>query len=121
MRDILSGNLWLAQQNSGTLDEIIDKIRKYELTAEAVRDWFSNFSGEDEYRLALKVFSNIDYRSAKRTLDNINTHLPQIQQKMAQLKKEHIILVGSDEPMDSSNRFIYDLGKQWKVPESKTV
>jgi len=36
------------------------------------------------------------------------------------LKKKYIILVGSDEPMDSSNRFIYDLDKQWKVPESKT-
>jgi len=88
MHDILSGNQWLAQKSSDTLEDIVEKIKKYELTAETVRDWFSNFSGEDEYELALKVFSNIDYRSAKRTLDNINTHLPQIQQKMAQLEKK---------------------------------
>jgi len=118
MRSILSHHPWLAQLSSRDFLNLEKKIEECELEASVVRDWFSNFGTKEEYELALKIFHLIDYRTSKRTIETIKTYKTQIQQSMESQKAKNLVLVSSDENTDSSNRFIYDLGKEWGVPES---
>ncbi|WP_333803344.1 tetratricopeptide repeat protein, partial [Sulfurospirillum sp.] len=117
MNGILSSHPWLSQQSKETLKKIVDKINEYELTEQTVVDWFSNFSNEIQYELALKIFFLIDYRTNKKSIDAIKIYKKQIEQAMHRLSRDNIVLVSSNRPDDSSNRFIYDIAKNWGLLE----
>ncbi len=117
MSDVLSQHPWLSQQSEEILLNISKKIKEFELSEQTVVDWFSNFKDEEQYKLALKIFFLIDYRTNKKSIDTIKIYEIQIRQSMHDLNRENIVLISSDENTDSSNRFIYDIGKEWKVSE----
>ncbi|MDD2699476.1 MAG: tetratricopeptide repeat protein [Arcobacteraceae bacterium] len=118
MSDILSSHPWISQQDKITLEKIVDKIKECELTTQIVVDWFSNFSNEEQYKLALKIFFLIDYRTNKKSIDAIKIYKKQIEQAMFKLNRNNIVLVSSNRHDDSSNRFIYDIAKNWGLSES---
>ena len=118
MNSILSSHPWLSQQAKEKLEEIIDKSKEYELTEQTVVDWFSNFSNEEQYKLALKIFFLIDYRTDKKSIDAIRIHQTQIKQSMHKLNRNNIVLVSSGRLVDSSNRFIYAIAKNWELLDS---
>ncbi|NVJ52709.1 MAG: tetratricopeptide repeat protein [Campylobacteraceae bacterium] len=118
MIETLKSHPWLSQQETSTLELLSNKITEYELTPNIVVDWFSNFSDEKQFNLALKIFNLIDYRTNKKSIDTIKIYKKQIDQSMYKTKRNNIILVSSDEHGDSSNRFIYDIAKNWKLLES---
>ncbi|TET81397.1 MAG: tetratricopeptide repeat protein, partial [Candidatus Heimdallarchaeota archaeon] len=118
MRSILSNHPWLSQLNTSDLEKLEEKITVFELESATVVDWFSNFGTPEEFELALKIFHLIDYRTSKRTIETIKTYKTQIKQSMESQKAKNLVLVSSDQNTDSSNRFIYDLGKEWGVAES---
>ena len=117
MSSILCQHPWLSQQNSDNLLKISNKSKEYELSEENIVSWFGNFSSEEEYELALKIFFLIDYRSNKRSIDSIKIYKNQIEQSMYQLNRKNIVLISSDKNTDSSNRFIYDIAKEWEILE----
>ncbi|MDH4944429.1 tetratricopeptide repeat protein [Sulfurimonas sp. C5] len=119
MSDILSSHPWLAcQLGQKELENLVKKIEEFELDQQKFVNWFSNFKDPKEYELALKLFDLIDFRNSKRLIDTIKTYKTQIDQCKYELDKKNIILVSSDENTDSSNRFIYDLAKEWKIHEN---
>ena len=118
MSEILSSHPWISQQDNNTIQNIVKKIDEYELTEQKVVDWFSNFSNPKEYQLALKIFFLIDFRTNKKSIDAIKIYKKQIDQSMFKLNRNNIILVSSNRHDDSSNRFIYDIAKNWELAES---
>ncbi|MDX9744299.1 MAG: NB-ARC domain-containing protein [Arcobacteraceae bacterium] len=118
MSDILSSHPWISQQDKITLEKIVNKIKECELTTQTVVDWFSNFSNEEQYKLALKIFFLIDYRTNKKSIDAIKIYKKQIEQSMFKLNRNNLVLVSSNRHDDSSNRFIYDIAKNWGLSES---
>lgn len=118
MIDVLLAHPWLNQLSQEKLESLLKKIEAFELSHEKVVNWFSNFKDPKEYELALKIFHLIDFRNSKRLIDTINTYKTQIDQCKYELEKTNIILVSSNENTDSSNRFIYDLAKNWEIHEN---
>ena len=118
MSDTLSQHPWLSQLDNDTLLNISKQINEFELQEQKVVDWFSNFANEEQYILALKIFFLIDYRTNKKSIDMIRIYKTQINQSMHKLNRENIILISSDRNDDSSNRFIYDIAKNWEISES---
>ncbi len=118
MSDILLAHPWLNQLSQEKLESLLKKIEAFELSHEKVVNWFSNFKDPKEYELALKIFHLIDFRNSKRLIDTIKIYKFPIDQCKYDLKKTNVILVSSDENTDSSNRFIYDLAKNWEIHEN---
>jgi len=118
MSDILLAHPWLNQLSQEQLESLLKKIGDFELNHQVFVNWFSNFKEPKEYELALKIFHLIDFHNSKRLIDTIKIYKSPIDQCKFDLKKTNIILVSSDENTDSSNRFIYDLAKNWKIHEN---
>ncbi|NQY20852.1 MAG: tetratricopeptide repeat protein [Campylobacteraceae bacterium] len=118
MSNILSQLPWLAQQSKETLSRISKKVIEFELSEQIVVDWFSNFGSEEEQKLSIKIFFLMDYRTHIHSINTIKLHKNIINKSVHKLNCKNIILISSDENTDSSNRFIYDLAKEWEITKS---
>jgi hypothetical protein len=115
MPNNLINHLWLKLKDNDELSKIKDRLKDFELDEPTFVEWMNNFKNEDEYKLALKIFSIIDYRSNESSIQNITNSHTVIKQSMHKLKKDNIILISSDDLIDSSNHFLYPLAKNWKI------
>ncbi len=107
--------------NADELRRISKKIKQMggdskEITIR-LNGWFGNFKTDENKRLALELFLNIDYFSKERIKKILADYKNQISQYLEDRKKKwrDVVVVTPDGNADSSHAYAYDLTKIWSI------
>ena len=88
-----------------------------------VDNWFNNFDAEGEKKVALKIFSQLDYYSPSRFNGRIKQLTQSVERHLYRLGRtqDDVVLVTPEGAADSADRHAYDVVKEWRILRNQVV